>query len=156
MLDGGIHNYLEWVKEQQKQPWTASDQDPDSDASLPFSPVIDPLWHGKNYIFDARQSLGLSVDGSDDGVDIISECQFCASTREDRYVKCAGTGCHLLVLCCDACHDVRFGGRMVFCCEECEQGEAKNEKGGKGLCRCEKERKAKESIGMLKTGEEGK
>ncbi|KAF9569578.1 hypothetical protein EC968_002475 [Mortierella alpina] len=39
MLDGGIHNYLEWIKQQNMS--------------------SESLWLGKNYVFDARQSLGL-------------------------------------------------------------------------------------------------
>ncbi|KAF9925461.1 hypothetical protein BGZ67_008577 [Mortierella alpina] len=39
MLDGGIHNYLEWIKQENLS--------------------SDSLWLGKNYVFDARQSLGL-------------------------------------------------------------------------------------------------
>ncbi|KAF9279622.1 hypothetical protein BGZ68_007802 [Mortierella alpina] len=39
MLDGGIHNYLEWIKQENL--------------------ASDSLWLGKNYVFDARQSLGL-------------------------------------------------------------------------------------------------
>ncbi|KAF9183634.1 hypothetical protein BGZ49_004559, partial [Haplosporangium sp. Z 27] len=61
MLDGGIHNYLEWVKHE----GTAKES----------------LWLGKNYVFDARQSLGLEeVAASEDSTaedesQLISTCQ---------------------------------------------------------------------------------
>ncbi|KAG0267153.1 thiosulfate sulfurtransferase (rhodanese)-like domain-containing protein 2 [Mortierella polycephala] len=39
MLEGGIHNYLEWIKQE--------------------GSIAESLWLGKNYVFDARQALGL-------------------------------------------------------------------------------------------------
>ncbi|KAG2196435.1 hypothetical protein INT46_008669 [Mucor plumbeus] len=44
MLDGGIHNYMEWWKNRN---------------TIDKKQESDPVWQGKNYVFDARQSLGL-------------------------------------------------------------------------------------------------
>ncbi|RUS35544.1 hypothetical protein BC938DRAFT_479405 [Jimgerdemannia flammicorona] len=158
MLDGGIHNYLEWVKEQQQL-----QSDPVS--ATGSSAIIDSLWRGRNYIFDARQSLGLDEKGKgewengDDAGVIISWCQICAVTREDRYTKCAGASCHLLVLCCDECRAGRYADGKVFCCEVCERWEREGEEQGvirarKEMCRCERERKEEERRGMVRTGVE--
>ncbi|KAI1317158.1 hypothetical protein EDD11_008949 [Mortierella claussenii] len=74
MLEGGIHNYLEWVKQEGLEK--------------------DSLWLGKNYVFDARQSLGLedapTTDIMGEGDRLISSCQGCGSSCA-RYVKCDGT-----------------------------------------------------------------
>ncbi|KAF9348606.1 hypothetical protein BGX26_012988 [Mortierella sp. AD094] len=52
MLDGGIHNYLEWVKHE--------------------GSAKGSLWLGKNYVFDARQSLGLEDAPVTEGAIVIS------------------------------------------------------------------------------------
>ncbi|KAI8341487.1 hypothetical protein BC941DRAFT_417019 [Chlamydoabsidia padenii] len=112
MLDGGIHQYLNWVEQH---------------------PDIDPLWQGKNYVFDARQ--GLSVDKQS----IISCCQEC-QTPWDTYQKCQSDHCHLLVLHCDTC---RLGSAS-YCCEECQLGKHLRVNGGNGICVCERTRKSLE------------
>ncbi|KAJ2960976.1 hypothetical protein NQZ79_g3703 [Umbelopsis isabellina] len=99
MLDGGIHNYLEWTKQ--------------SDVA--------PLWKGKNYVFDARQSLG-------DDVNIISTCQLCQQPCT-RYIKCTRQ-CHKLVICCQECEDKH---EEILCCYSCN--------GLSGWCQCEVERR---------------
>jgi predicted sulfurtransferase len=109
MLDGGIHNYMEW--------WNQKEEIKDK-----------VLWHGKNYIFDARQSLGL------ENGEVVGQCQFCGIPW-DTYSKCSSQGCHLLVLCCDHC---KANQSAIFCCTECENG------GTNGLCHCEKQRRLKE------------
>lgn len=109
MLDGGIHNYMEWWKQKD----IAND---------------DPVWQGKNYVFDARQSLGLQ-EGS-----VVSQCQVCQQPW-DKYKKCRSTGCHLLVLYCDACC---ASDQHVYCCDDCRHGQQN------GLCACEKERRHRE------------
>lgn len=103
MLDGGIHNYMEWCK---------------------TSNISDPVWQGKNYVFDARQSLGL--DSS-----IVSNCQKCNQSW-DQYKKCNTTGCHLLVLICDECFKPN---NPVSCCDTCEQNQQ---------CQCEQLRRIEE------------
>ncbi|KAL7313806.1 hypothetical protein PS15m_007497 [Mucor circinelloides] len=114
MLDGGIHNYMEWWKH--KKEVEKSDDD------------NDPVWQGKNYVFDARQSLSLCEDS------IVSQCQACHQPW-DKYKKCGSAGCHLLVLRCDACCGA---GEQVYCCDECQHGQQN------GLCACEKERRLRE------------
>ncbi|KAF9121454.1 hypothetical protein BGW39_010517 [Mortierella sp. 14UC] len=52
MLEGGIHNYLEWIKQER----TANN-----------NLQQESLWLGKNYIFDARQSLGLDESADSTG-----------------------------------------------------------------------------------------
>ncbi|KAG0191876.1 thiosulfate sulfurtransferase (rhodanese)-like domain-containing protein 2 [Apophysomyces sp. BC1034] len=65
MLDGGIHNYIEW--------WNKNREE-------------DPLWQGKNYVFDARQALGINNSS------VVSKCQGC-DRFWDRYQKCSTKGC---------------------------------------------------------------
>ncbi|KAI8984433.1 Rhodanese-like domain-containing protein [Mycotypha africana] len=120
MLDGGIHNYLEWWKQKDKNAHPLNEKEGEA------------IWQGKNYVFDARQSLG--VDSIDN---IVSQCQFC-HTPWDTYAKCASVGCHLLVLCCDECKKTK-PEQKVYCCSQCQSAKA-----SKDLCACEKERKENE------------
>lgn len=75
MLEGGIHNYLEWID-------SSSDKE-------------ESMWQGKNYVFDARQALGSSST-------TVGRCQNCKLPC-DVYKKCASKGCHLLILYCQTC-----------------------------------------------------
>lgn len=105
MLDGGIHNYLEWIKQENL--------------------ASDSLWLGKNYVFDARQSLGLEGMTANTEVKagdrLISVCQRCSMACA-RYVKCDGFGCHRLIIACEACSPVGPEGRSgICCCDECYQ-----------------------------------
>jgi UPF0176 protein len=109
MLDGGIHNYMEWCKENATQ-------------------LEDPIWQGKNYVFDARQSLSLN-DKS-----IVSKCQQCQH-HWDQYKKCATIGCHLLVLSCDSCS--AEAADRIYCCHDCNEKQT-------GLCSCESQRRLEE------------
>lgn len=113
MLDGGIHNYMEWWKNSSK---------------IDKRKESDPIWQGKNYVFDARQSLGL------DDKSIVSICQKC-NQPWDKYKKCGSIGCHLLVLYCDACC---LSNDQIYCCDDCQHGQQN------GLCSCEKERRNRE------------
>lgn len=91
MLDGGIHNYLEWSKKENKK----------------------SLFKGKNYVFDARMALGL------DDHEIVGKCNFCEIACEEIF-KCSGKKCHLIVICCDSClKDKSIGA--VYCCDGCEK-----------------------------------
>lgn len=112
MLDGGIHNYLEWCKNMNEK---------------------DPIWQGKNYVFDARQSLGL------DDNSVVGTCQQC-SKPWDKYKKCSTTGCHLLVLSCPDCSSI---DDKVFCCEDCKTNQQN------GLCQCEKNRRIAEELELI-------
>ncbi|KAG0302380.1 thiosulfate sulfurtransferase (rhodanese)-like domain-containing protein 2 [Dissophora globulifera] len=102
MLDGGIHNYLEWIKQEDS--------------------LNDSLWLGKNYVFDARQSLGLEeTTGVAEHKDrLISFCQVCNKPCA-RYVKCDGFGCHRLVIACEVCSPLTLGSKSeLHCCQECK------------------------------------
>lgn len=118
MLDGGIHQYLNWV-----------DAHPD----------VDPLWQGKNYVFDARQGL------TNDQPSVISCCQECQKPW-DTYLKCHSSHCHLLILHCDTC---RQGAS--YCCEECRLGQHLRTNGGLGICTCERLRKSQELDPIIPT-----
>ncbi|KAF9917401.1 hypothetical protein BX616_001119 [Lobosporangium transversale] len=140
MLEGGIHNYLEWIKHE--------------------GMAKDSLWLGKNYVFDARQSLGLegptTTSDTEQVVDkLISSCQACGRPCA-RYVKCDGFGCHKLVIACPSCSSAVSSSKSgLFCCVDChEMGEGVHEyvisgqtsKPGtirvkRGICKCEQERR---------------
>ncbi|KAJ1924387.1 hypothetical protein IWQ60_005229 [Tieghemiomyces parasiticus] len=89
MLDGGIHNYLDWAR-------TLSETTPSEVTSLPPN----SLFLGVNYVFDARQSLALP------SAIPVASCQRCRAPV-DRYLKCNGRGCHLLLLLCDRCRRLK-------------------------------------------------
>ncbi|KAI8097500.1 uncharacterized protein BX664DRAFT_378256 [Halteromyces radiatus] len=114
MLDGGIHQYLNWVNQH---------------------PEVNSIWQGKNYVFDARQGVALN------GGEIISECQVC-HTPWDTYQKCQSEHCHLLILHCDSCR--QNSGNISFCCDDCQFGKHLRVNGGDGICPCEKTRKSQE------------
>lgn len=144
MLEGGIHNYLEWIKQE--------------------GLAKDSLWLGKNYVFDARQSLGLedttttavARGGVAEEVRLISHCQEC-NVSCARYVKCDGFGCHRLIIACATCSPIVAGnGSGIHCCGECqEMGERVRQytlsgqescRGAirvkRGICDCELKRRA--------------
>ncbi|KND03344.1 uncharacterized protein SPPG_02387 [Spizellomyces punctatus DAOM BR117] len=100
MLEGGIHNYLEWVKESGGE----------------------SLFKGRNYVFDARQSLGVQNDVNEDAVSFCYKC----GTPTAALQKCIGTGCHLLVTCCTPCfesHSVKSPTENMgmYCCTACRE-----------------------------------
>ncbi|KAF9430074.1 hypothetical protein BGZ94_008438 [Podila epigama] len=113
MLEGGIHNYLEWIKHEGRSK--------------------ESLWLGRNYVFDARQSMGLDgalADGKSQkeeeeeqvpGKSIITFCQGC-NVASARYVKCCSFGCHRLIVACAECSPVPTepnGDSGMSCCDEC-------------------------------------
>ncbi|KAJ3271716.1 thiosulfate sulfurtransferase (rhodanese)-like domain-containing protein 2 [Terramyces sp. JEL0728] len=98
MLEGGIHNYLEWAAHTNTE----------------------SLFHGVNYVFDARQSLGESKH-------LISNCQICRAPC-GNYKKCTGQNCHLLITCCAGC-----ATDGLYCCSDC--------KDHKKICACEQKRR---------------
>jgi predicted sulfurtransferase len=138
MLEGGIHNYLEWIKQE---------NDPK-----------ESLWLGKNYVFDARQSLGLEDPSSQSPAEsdrLVSFCQGC-NTASARYVKCDGFGCHRLIIACDNCSPTMPTGKSgMCCCIDCkEMGERVLEyvdsarvlepgetRVKRGICSCERARR---------------
>ncbi|KAI7874496.1 Rhodanese-like protein [Lichtheimia hyalospora FSU 10163] len=113
MLDGGIHNYLEWCKAGQNNK--------------------EPLWIGKNYVFDGRQGLALEENETRD---ILGKCQRCSQPWDD-YRKCSSTHCHLLILYCPSCIPIH---ENAYCCQDCQQGI----KGDDGVCGCERQRRQEE------------
>ncbi|KAL0078016.1 hypothetical protein J3Q64DRAFT_1767298 [Phycomyces blakesleeanus] len=114
MLDGGIHNYLEWWGKQSKEK--------------------KPLWQGKNYVFDARQGLGVPVATAEEAK--VSHCSIC-QVPWDTYLKCASVNCHLLVLYCTDCLEK---GHIAYCCDDCGNGI----RGTDGVCGCERKRRLEE------------
>ncbi|KAJ3156209.1 thiosulfate sulfurtransferase (rhodanese)-like domain-containing protein 2 [Geranomyces michiganensis] len=155
MLEGGIHNYFEWVKERQdaaaageEQEVTTTteqdgghnddDDDNNTDGSENATKQQQPfknLFQGRNYVFDARQSLAPSLSSSSSSSSssppsslshtVITDCMFCGE-RTARYAKCRRAGCHLMLTCCSECEETRRRG-MVFCCAKC-QDRNENEK----------------------------
>lgn len=123
-LEGGIHNYLEWAKKEIEEGRMEVEECP---------------WKGRNYVFDARGSLGLG-----DKIEIkpISTCRGCKEEKTWRMGKCKGIGCHLVIVICENCE--REGN--TWCCSGCEKvSEIAKENGGKrkGICECEQERRSK-------------
>ncbi|KAJ3166607.1 hypothetical protein HDU88_003089 [Geranomyces variabilis] len=172
MLDGGIHNYLEWVKEKERQDGREArkgDEDesggqaPPPPPPPPLPPASPPpptaandtakeetpqtpfvnLFLGRNYVFDARQSLAPASSQP------ITDCVFCGQ-RTAVYAKCERAGCHLMVTCCAECEQAQ---RAVFCCVKCEERSAiiattstadeETVKAAKWWCNCETQRREK-------------
>lgn len=160
MLEGGIHNYLEWIKQER---------------AIKENPQQESLWLGKNYIFDARQSLGLdetrnsadAIEASDaiTSTQLISSCEGCGVPCA-RYVKCDGFGCHRLIIACTKCSPVPVdvvartttaGKSGMCCCKECvemgekvreyvvssENGPVEGPRVKRGICQCERSRRIK-------------
>ncbi|OAQ25302.1 hypothetical protein K457DRAFT_23245 [Linnemannia elongata AG-77] len=164
MLEGGIHNYLEWIKQER---------------TIKKNPQQESLWLGKNYIFDARQSLGLdetrnSTDATEASdamtlTQLISSCEGCEVPCA-RYVKCDGFGCHRLIIACIKCSPVPVdvavrttttttttGKSGMCCCKECiemgekvreyviasESGPVEGPRVKRGICQCERSRRIK-------------
>lgn len=119
MLDGGIHNYLEWCKA------NGIRQNNNEDG---------PLWIGKNYVFDGRQ--GLALEEEDDKRQVLGKCQRCSQPWDD-YRKCSSTHCHLLILYCHSCVPA---DENAYCCQDCQQGI----RGEDGVCGCERQRRQEE------------
>ena len=124
-LEGGIQAYLMWMEEEiQAGRKTAKDS----------------LFKGKNFVFDARGSLGL--DGVHDGGvmerEPVAKCHIC-SNPEDRLSKCRSKGCHLVLVVCEKCEE-----GDVRCCGSCaELDRASSTEGPRPICLCEMEREAR-------------
>ncbi|KAI9293592.1 hypothetical protein K502DRAFT_325246 [Neoconidiobolus thromboides FSU 785] len=117
MLEGGIHNYLEWFQKSEL-------------------PKEECLFQGKNYVFDARQSMGL------DDTNLISKCGHCDQLTANLF-KCKSTCCHKIIIRCEvACFE-----QLPFCCGNCNNIDQELETRSKGgnskkraLCQCELDR----------------
>ncbi|KAI9312189.1 hypothetical protein BX666DRAFT_1989546 [Dichotomocladium elegans] len=120
MLDGGIHNYIEWCKTNKGDEEKVS------------------LWRGKNYVFDARQGLSLpqKQQQSPDESGVVARCQGCSIAWDD-YRKCTSLHCHLLILYCPSCVPI---GHDAYCCSDCQKGI----RGDDGVCACERQRRIDE------------
>ncbi len=64
---------------------------------------------GKNFVFDER--LGETI-----GVEIISHCHLCRTTKSDKHYHCKNQICHVLFLGCEDCVSKRQG----YCSRWCE------------------------------------
>ncbi|KAN0112769.1 hypothetical protein V8E51_005720 [Hyaloscypha variabilis] len=118
-LKGGIAAYLAWMDEEIK----VGKKKPE-----------DSLFRGKNYVFDARGSMGLREEGMGDPV---SKCHLC-DQPSDRLSKCRSRGCHLVLVVCEQCEQ-----EDPRCCKSCQDFDASEEKGEvrpRPICACEKER----------------
>ncbi|TID23625.1 putative glucose transporter rco-3 [Venturia nashicola] len=119
-LKGGIAAYLTWMKGEieagRKRPQ-------------------DSLFKGRNYVFDARGSTGLTEESEP-----VSNCHLCG-VPSDRLSKCHTKGCHLVLVACSGCETGE-----LRCCQSCRDMEVDNtrtrqdRKGPKLICSCERER----------------
>ena len=125
-LKGGIAAYLMWMDEEIRE----GKKKPE-----------DSLFKGKNYVFDARGSMGLQ-EGEGKG-EPVSSCHLCGKA-EDRLSKCRSKGCHLILVVCGDCEEVGD----PRCCEDCRDldqavirdGEGEDKKVSRPVCMCEKVR----------------
>ncbi len=120
-LKGGIAAYLTWIDEEIKGGRKTSE---------------DSLFRGKNYVFDARGSTGLSEPTSTEPV---SKCHMCY-TPCDRLSKCRSSGCHLVLVVCNECEMMN-----PRCCESCHEIEdlafrTDEINKPRPLCACERDR----------------
>ncbi|KIW08174.1 uncharacterized protein PV09_01105 [Verruconis gallopava] len=123
-LKGGIAAYLTWmdkeIKEGRKKP-------------------SDSLFRGRNYVFDARGSTGLS---NNSGLFPVSTCHVC-NEPSDRLSKCRSGRCHLILVVCDDCErtqDPRCCHNCVELDSEIENSLFGKEAKRKPICKCELER----------------
>ena len=133
-VQGGIQAYLMWMDEEiQSGRKTANES----------------LFRGRNYVFDARGSTGLTLSSSSGtgerhGQEKVASCHVCGKA-EDRLSKCRSTGCHLILVVCEECEE----GGDPRCCGNCLALDALGieDNGGQSrsrqICECEKEREFK-------------
>jgi predicted sulfurtransferase len=120
-LQGGIAAYLSWFEEEIKAGRKQSG---------------DSLFKGRNYVFDARGSIGLGVDMS---VEPVSSCHVCAAPS-DNLSKCRSKGCHLILVICTSCDEGN-----PRCCQSCYEADIDEPitRDQRPMCACESEREAK-------------
>jgi predicted sulfurtransferase len=119
-LRGGIAAYLTWM---------------DEEIILGSKKPEDSLFRGKNYVFDARGSTGLSQEAGDP----VSSCHICDKSS-DRLSKCRSRGCHLVLVVCEDCEQAD-----PRCCASCQGSDDTYASADQGrlprsICACEKER----------------
>ncbi|KAH7029914.1 uncharacterized protein B0I36DRAFT_326504, partial [Microdochium trichocladiopsis] len=110
-LRGGIAAYLTWME---------------AEIAAGRMRPSDSLYRGRNFVFDARGSLGL------DGSEKVAACVECAKPG-DGIRKCTSAGCYLVLVVCDDCSDVR-------CCTDCRDMDAARAAPPRRMCDCEKAR----------------
>jgi predicted sulfurtransferase len=117
-LQGGIAAYLTWMDEEIKQ-----------GRKTP----AESLFRGRNYVFDARGSVGLSINTP---VEPVSRCHVCAAPS-DNLSKCSSKGCHLILVVCPACEK-----KDPRCCQSCRDMDAEVPLSTRPrpMCMCESER----------------
>lgn len=65
-------------------------------------------FRGKNFVFDDRMGERISDE-------VIARCHLCAKEKCDTHTHCKNQACHILFLCCDACHAKKQG----YCSYKC-------------------------------------
>jgi predicted sulfurtransferase len=125
-LKGGIAAYLTWMDEEikvgRKRPG-------------------DSLFRGRNYVFDARGSTGLSEEAE---VEPVSTCHLC-DIPSDRLSKCRSRSCHLILVICRVCEEAKD----PRCCQSCSEFDqtavevqSDGRKAQRPVCMCERKREA--------------
>lgn len=130
-LHGGIAAYLTWM---------------DSEIRLGRREIGDSLFRGRNYVFDARGSTGLSSP-----MEPVARCHAC-SMPTSSMSKCRSQGCHLVLVicskcdegdprCCQSCRDLDSNQLIVSCGVKAHS---------RPICACEKAREEQlwGSVGM--------
>jgi predicted sulfurtransferase len=120
-LRGGIAAYLTWI---------------DAEIRSGRLTAADSVFKGRNYVFDARGSIGFA----DGGEEIVGRCVRCGELG-DKMRKCGSRGCRLEVVVCARCER-----EEVVCCADCrdiETGSDRGMNGTRGMCQCEKDREAR-------------
>ena len=72
-------------------------------------------YKGLNFVFDNRGAVPVTSD-------VVTWCDGCGA-RSNRLGKCAGFGCHVILVVCEACgggNGDANGEARVFCCGSCE------------------------------------
>jgi predicted sulfurtransferase len=130
-LHGGIAAYLTWMDEEIRQG---------------RKEIVDSLFRGRNYVFDARGSTGLSSP-----MEPVAKCHVCA-VPTDSMSKCRSKGCHLILVLCSKCDE-----GDARCCQNCYELDddhwipTREEKApSRPMCACEQAREEKlwGSVGM--------
>ncbi|KAF2125615.1 hypothetical protein P153DRAFT_299050, partial [Dothidotthia symphoricarpi CBS 119687] len=119
-LHGGIVAYQAWIQQEIEAGRKTQE---------------DSFFRGTNYVFDGRGSISMDADTRKK----VSTCHECGIS-EDRLGKCAGTGCHLVLVVCERCE--KRG--QVRCCDDCGRIETSQQQDGasrgRPICQCESDR----------------
>lgn len=128
-LHGGISAYLAWF---------------DAEILAGRKTASESLFKGKNYVFDARGSVGLTNTDGRAQQEPVACCHVC-DVPSDRLSKCQSKGCHLVLVACASCEE---SDRSINCCESCKRidndvvvsGDGNEKPQHRPMCACEKER----------------